>query len=191
MPADLAFLSGQEVAEMIADGRLPRTTPQTLPDGHGYWQFVREQTRREAEAARKMAERGVPSSPAGRKPLTKGENRFLEDNREGLARCVIPGPAEMREAARVFRAAADALAAALAVARDIKEGPWPTASPDIDNHLNNRFGDLLSEDRVGACWTVTDLRDLADDLDGPGAAVWARLVMSEQLKPRPKAGGRR
>jgi hypothetical protein len=84
----------------------------------------------------------------------------------------------------VLRAAAGALAAALAVARDIRDAPWPVAADQVNDHLSDRFVDLLSDERVGAQWTIKYMFYLTNNVDGPGAAVWARLVMGGHLKPR-------
>jgi hypothetical protein len=178
-------MSGEEVAQAIRSGALPPDTPQKLTDDHPYWQLMRTQARREALAAKRLADAPLPTNDApSRRPLTKLQNAYLESNYQGLAACTLPTAAEMARVAGILRAAADALEAALAACHQIRSGPWPTANDQLDDHLADRFEDMLSEERIGAKWIVSDLREVAGDLDGADCGTWAALVRSGHLKPR-------
>jgi hypothetical protein len=135
--------------EAIRDGRLPADTPQKLSDDHDYWRVARAQAQREAAAARKLADRGVPGASA-RPPMTRAEAQFLESNRDGLAACTIPTPDAIKRAVVVLRAVADGLESALGILRRIKDERWPLASDGVENHVCDRLDDLLSDGRTGA-----------------------------------------
>jgi hypothetical protein len=101
--------------------------------------------------------------------------------------------AEAAEVIMAFRAAADALEAALALAHKVRQQNWPSASEDVDLNVSDRFDDgLTSEARVGAKWVITDLRDVASDLDpnDTQAAEWVKALAAGRIGPRVPAAPR-
>jgi hypothetical protein len=190
LPIDIAFASGTEVMEAIRDGRLPPDTPQKLSDDHPYWRLMRAEAARESARAKRLAAAPLPGNDApSRRPLTKAQNAYLEGNFQGLASCTLPTAGEMDRVAGLLRTAADALEAAIAACRQVRDDLWPTASDALDDHMADRLEDMLSEERIGARWTVEDLRDVAADFSGPACGFWAQLVRCHYLKPRERPRG--
>jgi hypothetical protein len=177
-------MDGPAIRRAIEEGLLPKDVPQRLSDCHPYWEMVRLEAQREAAVAKRLADRGAPSGAPSRPTMTKAEFRFVESNRTALAACTIPTATEVRGAAGLLREAAAALRTALETLRRVKEARWPIASDQIDDHLADRIDDLLSEDRVGLRWAVTDLTEVADDLSGPDRSTWIKLIEAGHLKPR-------
>jgi hypothetical protein len=151
-------MDGPAIRRAIEDGLLPRDTPQRLDDNHPYWEFSRAAARREAAAAGRVAGRGAPAGKPGPPPLSRAQAGYLESNAEALSTCVIPTVIEVQGAAALLREAAAALSSAIETCRRIADAPWPTGCWEVDEHLADRFEDLLSTERVGACWIITDLR---------------------------------
>jgi hypothetical protein len=167
-------MTGEEVIEAIAVGRLPRTTPQRLPENHPYWKApMRKAAQEEADDRKAQMERARADA------ANAALKRFLRANREGLACCAIPPRKDVERAKEAFRAAAAALRTALDWARVAAhpDHPWPLGSDQVDGHYADRFEDLLSDERVGARYTADDLDDLAAALAaGPDQASWVKAL---------------
>ncbi len=87
-------------------------------------------------------------------------------------------PENLEVAVKTLRAASRELESALELLQAMQRADeWPLLDADEDDNVVDQVATLLSETREGAKWTVTDLTEIADVLDGPEAAQWAKDMM--------------